>query len=309
MESAPSTSPQNFNDEDGRSDDSESDFFDSSYDNECESELMDDNGDAVSDVDKKFDSDTDDSSDESDTDKDVSMEDCDSPQFVLLQWILVVFLKIQHCFNITNRAADAILSLISYLLCMIMHPLSAVFPKTVSSAVSVTGINNSLSKYVYVVCPRERCNALYKKNQHSEKCTNVTYGRLCGAKLGYERHLSHGKVRWKPYKKFQVILPSSWLQHMFYSREFVQLIDLWRSRPEDNKLITDVYDGRMWKDLVAQGFFEGNYNLGLMINIDWFKPMKRSEYKVAGILLTVLNLPREDRFKKKWTIIAGKIIQ
>lgn len=40
-----------------------------------------------------------------------------------------------------------------------------------------------------------------------------------------------------------------------------------------------------------------------LMNVDWFKP-----FKVAGILLTVLNLPREERFKKKWTILAGKLI-
>ena len=52
-------------------------------------------------------------------------------------------------------------------------------------------------------------------------------------------------------------------------------------------------------------YVASSYNLGLMMNVDWFKPFKRSEYKVAGIMLTVLNLPREERFKKKWTILAG----
>ena len=45
--------------------------------------------------------------------------------------------------------------------------------------------------------------------------------------------------------------------------------------------------------------------LGLMLNVDWFRPFKHSEYKVAAIMLTILNLPREERFKKKWTILVG----
>ncbi len=45
-----------------------------------------------------------------------------------------------------------------------------------------------------------------------------------------------------------------------------------------------------------------------MLDVDWFTPFKRSEYKVGAIMLTVLNLPREERYKKKWTIIAGNVI-
>ena len=41
--------------------------------------------------------------------------------------------------------------------------------------------------------------------------------------------------------------------------------------------------------------------------MDWFKPFKRSEYKVAALMLTVLNLPCQDRFRKKWTMIVGII--
>lgn len=58
------------------------------------------------------------------------------------------------------------------------------------------------------------------------------------------------------------------------------------------------------EDLVAGGF-NGKYDIAFMMNVDWYKPFKRSEYKVAAIMMTVLNLPRHERFKKKWTIIAG----
>ena len=44
------------------------------------------------------------------------------------------------------------------------------------------------------------------------------------------------------------------------------------------------------------------------MNVDWHKPFKNKEYKVAGICLTVLNLPREERNKKKWTILAGMTV-
>ncbi len=92
---------------------------------------------------------------------------------------------------------------------------------------------------------------------------------------------------------------------MFTSKEFVTLLESYSGINFPSSVLMDVKDGRIWSEFVANGFLCGKYNLGLMMNVDWFKPFKRSEYKVAGIMLTVLNLPREERFKKKWTILAG----
>lgn len=70
-------------------------------------------------------------------------------------------------------------------------------------------------------------------------------------------------------------------------------------------VIEDVQDGKIWKEFIDSNFFNSKYHVGLMLNVDWFCPFKRSKYKIAAIMLTVLNLPREERFKKRWTIIAG----
>jgi hypothetical protein len=69
----------------------------------------------------------------------------------------------------------------------------------------------------------------------------------------------------------------------------------------------DIKDSLVWKEFSDENanFFSKKYNFGLMLSVDWFRPFKRSEYKVAALLITVLNLPRKERFKKKWTIIAG----
>lgn len=73
----------------------------------------------------------------------------------------------------------------------------------------------------------------------------------------------------------------------------------------ESDILEDVYQGRVWKEFVGNGFFSNKVNIGLMLNVDWFKPFKRSTYKVAAIMLSVLNLPREERFKKKWIIVVG----
>eukprot|EP00731_Ephydatia_muelleri_P023482 Em0015g1065a len=50
-----------------------------------------------------------------------------------------------------------------------------------------------------------------------------------------------------------------------------------------------------------------NNDIGLLLNVDWFKPLKHSEYKVSASMMTVLNLPRSEHFKSKWTMILNVI--
>ncbi len=145
---------------------------------------------------------------------------------------------------------------------------------------------------------------IYKS--HEDKCTGVRFGRVCGTLLGFERQLSFEKNKWTPFKAFQFIPLSTWLKKMFASAEFHKPLN--STSFYDQELIADVSQGRIWKEFTAKCFFCSNYNVDLMLNVDWFTPLKRSEYKVGAIMLTVLNLPREERYKKKWTIIAGNVI-
>ena len=62
----------------------------------------------------------------------------------------------------------------------------------------------------------------------------------------------------------------------------------------------DIYDGKIWRDfqeLDGLPFISGECNLGFMLNIDWFQPFKFSPYSVGAIYISVMNLPRKERFK------------
>ena len=52
---------------------------------------------------------------------------------------------------------------------------------------------------------------------------------------------------------------------------------------------------------------DSHYNIGLLLNIDWFKPFDHTEYKVSTLMMSVINLPRSGRFKKRWTMVLGII--
>ena len=70
----------------------------------------------------------------------------------------------------------------------------------------------------------------------------------------------------------------------------------------------------MWKDFLmdplepTSSLLCDNNDIGLLLNVDWFKPLKHSEYKVSASMMTVLNLPRSEHFKSKWTMILDVIL-
>ena len=101
---------------------------------------------------------------------------------------------------------------------------------------------------------------------------------------------------------------------MFYGNEsFKELLSVQLQHTTGNDCLEDVWDGRVWKLFkcdnrgVEKCFFSDLYHVALILNIDWFKPFKHSEYKVGGIYMNVLNLPRTERYKTKWTMLIGLI--
>ena len=99
------------------------------------------------------------------------------------------------------------------------------------------------------------------------------------------------------------------LQNLLLRPGFIEGCEHWKTR-NTSGTICDVYEGTVWKDflLVAgQPFLSAPYSYGLMLNIDWFQPFKFSIYSVGAICLTVMNLPRSQRFKRQNIILIGII--
>lgn len=76
-------------------------------------------------------------------------------------------------------------------------------------------------------------------------------------------------------------------------------------------LLTDIYSGKLWKDFIkydGKDFLNLPRNYGLMLNFDFFQPMKhRKDYSVGVLYLVILNLPRSERFKWENVIVVGII--
>ena len=170
----------------------------------------------------------------------------------------------------------------------------------------------------FIVCPNSECCELYSTTfqldtSEIHKCTQLHYGLQCNKPLLYEKFLSFGKRRFIPYKMFIYLSPITWLK-MFYGNEsFKELLPVQLQHATGNDCLEDVWDGRVWKSFkcdnrgIEKWFFSDLYHVALILNIDWFKPFKHSEYKVGGIYMNVLNSPRTERYKTKWTMLIGLI--
>ena len=53
-------------------------------------------------------------------------------------------------------------------------------------------------------------------------------------------------------------------------------------------------------------FLSAPFNFALQLNVDWFQPFKHTQHSEGAIYLSILNLPREERFLKE-NILAGVI--
>ena len=83
----------------------------------------------------------------------------------------------------------------------------------------------------------------------------------------------------------------------------------WRTSGHIEKdLITDVFDGQLWNDFLKfkdVDFLNIPRNYGLMLNFDFFQPMKhRKDYSVGVLYLVIFNLPRAERFKWENVIVV-----
>ena len=75
--------------------------------------------------------------------------------------------------------------------------------------------------------------------------------------------------------------------------------------------MTDVYDGKIWKTFRYHDgslYFSEKQNYGVILNVDWFQPIKHlSNFSIGGIYLVLLNLPRHLRFLRGNVVLVGII--
>src|SRR5207247_10316200 len=105
------------------------------------------------------------------------------------------------------------------------------------------------------------------------------------------------------------------LSIMYKRPGFEDLLKKWTDRNDIPGIISDIYDGKIWKTFPsslntpnAARFFEpetADRHLRIMINLDWFQPFKSAVYNCGAIYGVICNLPRDVRFKKENMLTLG----
>ena len=116
----------------------------------------------------------------------------------------------------------------------------------------------------------------------------------------------------------ELIYPFAGIQEqlavMFRRKSFENSLQHWANRSEFDNILTDIYDGHIWKTFketdaeTSPKFFRAEVadsHLGLMLNLDWFQPFDGTTHSTEVLYAAICNLPRDIRFKRENLIIIG----
>ena len=75
--------------------------------------------------------------------------------------------------------------------------------------------------------------------------------------------------------------------------------------------MSDIYNGRVWAEfqtVEGKPFLSApGQNLALSLNVDWFQPYDHVQDSVGALYLTILNLPREERYRRENVLLCDII--
>ena len=171
----------------------------------------------------------------------------------------------------------------------------------------------------YVVC--QRCSTVYKFEDCTEKIGSREVARICKNRFSNQERPCNGELvrRVELINKNIIFYPNRvycymplcrYLANLVNRPGFDALCNQWKTNISNDGVYKDVYDGKIWKEFQTykgQPFLSEPFTYGLMLNIDWFKPFKHTEYSLGAIYLTIMNLHRTVRFRQENVILVGLI--
>jgi len=130
------------------------------------------------------------------------------------------------------------------------------------------------------------------------------FSGACGEFLLKEVH-SQTKTLLYPRMVFPYNSLTKHLQMLLNKPGFWSKCQEWRDKSPPEDVMSDIFQGRVWKELSTTGFLSNKNSLALSLNVDWFQPHKHSPGSVGVLYVVILNLPREERYKLENLIVVG----
>ena len=249
----------------------------------------------------------------------------------LVRWFVIFICAWQTLFNISNRAIEMFLHFFGVLF-KVLGTVSA-SPLIIAIATTLPVSLYLLRKYVrseqndyipYVVCPS--CFSLYKfvdcfeedgsGERLPRRCTFVQFEnhphhhrRLpCNSHLLRKVHLNDGKVIYCPKYVYAYQPLKQSFARLVKRHGFTEKLEHWRFHESKENTLSDIYDGQVWKDFNSPKFghfLQNKRCVGVMLNFDFFQPYKHVKDSYGVLYLSVMNLPRLERFKQENILLLG----
>lgn len=128
----------------------------------------------------------------------------------------------------------------------------------------------------------------------------------CGQELLMNVSSVDGRSCLKPFKTFCYMPLHNSIKKLLKRKEIEEQSQLWKERKTRPGILTDIYDGKIWQENIET--LEKDNTYGIAINLDWFCPYKHvRSYSIGAIYGVLLNLPRNERFKRKNMFLIGII--
>ena len=241
-------------------------------------------------------------------------------------------LMFQTVFKLSDTAINVLLNFLGIFFSTISRivpsfPESIItnLPKSKKDALFVNaGYHKRFIKYV--CCPS--CHNIYEwsdcvvQNSNGEVDSALCYfqpfpnhpqkqhQQQCGQRLMKKIKSVRGNSSFHPHLIYCYKSVIESLQELMLRTGFVEKCELWRQRNVSPGTYSDVYDGKVWKDFMyvnRQSFLASPFNYAFHLNVDWFQPFQHTQHSEGAIYLSVLNLPRQERFLKENIILVGVI--
>lgn len=257
----------------------------------------------------------------------------DEQSYTLVRWFIIFVRLWQIMFNISDAAIKLLLKFVSTFFKLLATLTSLALIKNIASQLPPTlyllrkYLQSDKQSFVkYTICPS--CFSLYEYadcisedetgEQTPKRCTYIQFPnhpqrnrRLpCNAALMTKVNLSGGKVKYIPRFSYAYQPIEQSLQKLLFRPGFSEQLEHWRTRTRAEGYISDIYDGEMWNDFNSckhSNFLHNKRCYGLMLNFDFFQPYKHTTDSYGVFYMTLMNLPRDQRFKQENVLLVGII--
>lgn len=244
--------------------------------------------------------------------------------FTLARWLVHFVVVMQAVFRLSDVVINYFFAFFKVFFSVLSQnsPGNDLARHLPSSLYAARKTYNKVEFQRYVVC--RKCHKLYYFNsciegsssKRSKVCSfrhfpfhpRQNMRQSCGSLLLKTVEISSGKKLFYPFKTYCYMGLKDSIQALINRPNFLNNCEKWRQRRSEG--LRDVYDGQIWKEFMEYNgdpFLVEEHNLALTLNMDFFQPFKHVQYSLGAIYLTIMNLPRDIRYKQENIILVGLI--